>query len=110
MKGKIKMQKLILITCACLVSVLAVNAQQKDFLKLTGPYLGQKPPVNEPILFAPGIVSNARSHSSVAISPDGTELYWRGEKGKIWFTVLESGWWKEPDSEALSPGRTSTRL
>jgi len=31
--------------------------QQSDFPKLTGPYLGQKPPGMTPEVFAPGIVS-----------------------------------------------------
>jgi Tol biopolymer transport system component len=79
------------------VAAVSIHAQETEFPKLTGPYLGQKPPVNEPVLFAPGIVSNGRNHSSVAISPDGKELYWIGVKGKIWFTKLESGRWKKPE-------------
>ncbi len=80
-----------------LLAAIDISAQVKDFPKLTGPYLGQTPPVNEPVIFAPGIVSNGRNHSSVAISPDGKELYWSGVKGKIWFTKLESGRWKIPE-------------
>ena len=75
----------------------AISAQQKEFPDLTGPYLGQKPPENEPVLFAPGIVSNGRNHSSVAISPDGTELYWAGAENKIWLTKLRNGRWTEPE-------------
>ena len=37
------MKKLILISCL-LVAAITINAQQTDFPKLTGPYLGQKPP------------------------------------------------------------------
>jgi len=80
-----------------MVTAANIAAQQKDFPKLTGAYLGQKPPVNEPVLFAPGIVSHGRNHSSVAISPDGKELYWSGVKRKIWFTKLENGKWTEPE-------------
>jgi hypothetical protein len=90
-------KKLILIGCLLLVAAVSIHAQEKEFPELTGPHLGQKPPVNEPVLFAPGIVSNGRNHSSVAISPDGKELYWIGVKGKIWFTKLESGRWKKPE-------------
>lgn len=41
------------------------------------PYLGQTPPDTTPEVFAPGIISNAgfHLHSSVAISPDGNEIY-----------------------------------
>jgi len=37
------MKRLILSSCL-LVSAMSVNARQKDFPILTGPYLGQKPP------------------------------------------------------------------
>jgi len=39
-----------------LIFVMGIHAQNSDFQTLTGPYLGQTPPVNEPVLFAPGIV------------------------------------------------------
>ena len=91
------MKKPIFIISVLLVAAASAGAQQKDFPKLTGPYLGQTPPANDPVLFAPGIVSNGRNHSSVAISPDGEELYWSGEERKIWFTRLESGRWTEPE-------------
>jgi Tol biopolymer transport system component len=82
---------------ASLFVIMNIHAQQNEFPVLKGPYLGQKPPVNEPVLFAPGIVSNGRNHSSVAISPDGKELYWSGVKRKIWFTKLEGGRWTKPE-------------
>ena len=75
-----------------LLATFDISAQEKDFPKLTGPYLGQIPPVKEPVLFAPGIVSNGRNHSSVAISPDGSELYWSAEDRRIWFTRVEKGY------------------
>ena len=80
-----------------LLAAIDISAQEKDFPKLTGPYLGQTPPVNESVIFAPEIISNGRNHSSVAISPDGNELYWSGVKRKIWFTQLESGRWTKPE-------------
>jgi len=86
-----------LIVGLLLLAVVTINAQGVDFQELTGPYLGQKPPVNKPVLFAPGIVSNGRNHSSVAISPDGKEFYWSGLERKIWFTKLENGKWTRPE-------------
>ena len=81
-----------------------ICAQVEDFPKLTGPYLGQTPPLNKPVLFAPGIVStNAGNHSSVAISPDGKELYWC-MKAKIWCTKLENGIWTEPEMLSFCKG------
>lgn len=79
-----------------LAAAILMGAQKADFPKLTGPYLGQKPPVREPVLFAPGIVSNGTDHCSAAISPDGKEIYW--ELGlKIGFSKLENGFWTEPE-------------
>ncbi len=54
-----------------------VSAQHANFPKLTGPYLGQKPPGTTPEIFAPGIVSTieANIHSSVSFTPDGSQLF-----------------------------------
>ena len=63
---------------------------------LTGPYLGQTPPGDEPVLFAPGIVStDAGNHSSPAFSPDGKEIYWE-VSAKIWLATLENDEWSNP--------------
>jgi hypothetical protein len=68
------MKKPILISYMLLLSAI-VNAQQTDFPKLTGPYLGQKPPGMTPIIFAPGSVSTERTEFGNAFSPDGGEFY-----------------------------------
>ena len=101
------MNKLTSIIILLLLTAITIYAQQNDFQKLSGPYLGQTPPVNEPVLFAPGIVSTeAGNHSSVAISPDGKEIYWTMVKNirKIWFTKLENGRWTEPDILSFCKG------
>ncbi len=90
------MKKQTFIFYIILIFVIGVQAQNSDFPKLTGPYLGQTPPVNAPVKFAPGIVSNDRNHSSVTISSDGKEIYWCGLKRKIWFSKSESGRWTKP--------------
>jgi len=73
-----------------------IGAQENDFPILTGPYLGQIPPVDKPLLFARGIVTtDAGNHSSPAISPDGKEIYW-SMKGKIWSSRLENKLWAKP--------------
>jgi len=70
------MKKRILIACVLLVAAVTTNAQQKDFPRLAGPYLGQKPPGMTPEIFAPGIVSSEhQEHSSLAFSPDGNYLF-----------------------------------
>ena len=60
-----------------LVIATSIIAQQKDFSKLTGPYLGQKPPGKKLEIFAPGIISQAafELHSCITISHDGKEIY-----------------------------------
>jgi hypothetical protein len=78
---------------------------KEDFPVLKGPYLGQKPPGLRPEIFAPGIVSTEhKEHSTLAFSPDGTEIYW-----SIWpiprsanipqvikFMKMENGRWSKP--------------
>jgi len=67
-----------LLFCLIILSTSGfAQTKQSSFNELKGHYLGQIPPVNEPVLFAPGIVSSqAGNHSSIAISPDGKELCW----------------------------------
>jgi hypothetical protein len=49
----------------------------QQFTDLYGDYLGQTPPGDTPVVFAPGIVSTIyMEHSTVAISPDGNEIFW----------------------------------
>ena len=86
-----------IISLLLLFTATTICAQQTDFQKLTGPYLGQAPPKDEQVLFAPGIVStDPGNHSSVAISPDGKELIWSMSE-KLWFTRLENDRWTKPD-------------
>ena len=53
--------------------VSAVDAG--EFPSLTGPYLGQEPPGQEPELFAPGLVSTGAQELSICFSPAGDEVY-----------------------------------
>jgi len=84
--------------------IITVNAQQLDFPKLTGPYLGQKPPGMTPEIFAPGIVSsNDRVEMGCTWSPDLKEFYFaRSETSElssnwsIWCIREEDGCWTEP--------------
>ena len=59
-----------------------VSAQ--EFTGLTGDYLGQTPPGDSPVVFAPGIVSTIyMEHSAPTFSPDGNEVFWRVAKGFV---------------------------
>lgn len=44
-------------------------------LGLTGEYVGQTPPGNTPELFAPGLITTGTYTRDVAMTPDGSELY-----------------------------------
>lgn len=60
--------------------VSSIPAQEKtlDFPVLRGLYFGQKTPEDEPLLFAPGIISikGVMVHDTPVFSPDGKEIYW----------------------------------
>ena len=86
---------------------LAFAQQNKTELpRLTGSYLGQKPPGETPELFAPGIVSTGSfEHSSPVFTPDLKEIYWSTiieENGEttarpILFVKTIDGVWSEPE-------------
>jgi len=63
-------------TFVMLVPAINVFAQQKEFPKLTGPYLGQKPPGMKPEIFAPGIISTGAHELDICFSADGNEVFY----------------------------------
>lgn len=66
---------MILICLLQLLAVITTNAQKTGIPKLTGPYLGQKPPGMVPEVFAPQIITEAL-HSIAVFSPDGCEVFY----------------------------------
>ena len=101
-KGKIKMKKTALIICLLVLVATNLLSQQGEFPKLTGPYLGQKPPGMTPEIFAPGIVSKEGDQSEMNISPDLNEIiYWeripRNNSMSIVRIVSEKDQWKNPE-------------
>jgi len=93
------------ITLGCLVfSALADEP-------LTGPYLGQTPPGDEPVLFAPGIVSDGFNNRDVAMMPDGSELYYavniRGfDLSTIMAVYQVDGKWSKPEVPAFATDKS----
>ena len=67
---------------------------------LTGPYLGQEPPGDEPVLFAPGIVSTAGAFEyALTVTGDGREITF--SRGSDLFVCREeSGYWRAPEKPA----------
>jgi Tol biopolymer transport system component len=95
------MKETIFIISLLLLVVIKVNAQEKDFPKLSGPYLGQKPPGIVPEIFAPGIISTQNHEFSCCLSPDGKEFYFtrmnpEERQNYVMFTIVTDNIWTEP--------------
>jgi len=69
------------------------SPEPQKFPYLTGPYMGQAPPGNEPKHFAPGIVSPG--HCTITVSPDGKEIYW-ADGTRIMGSMIQDGRWTKP--------------
>lgn len=85
---------------ALMTAIASLSEQASDFPRLSGPYLGQKPPGLTPELFAPGIVCSGMMERDVAITADGSEIYFGvsfGNVATILWTRLRQGHWSEPE-------------
>ena len=89
-----------------LVLALSIGATQQEkspeFPKLTGSYLGQKPPGMKAEVFAPGIVSTGEHEFSCSFTPDAKEFYFTRmdtthKSTLIMATRLEDGRWTKPE-------------
>ena len=73
---------------------------------LAGDYLGMIPPGDTPELFAPGLVTTGMYTRDVAMTPDGSELYFGVLLGSITAIVGtrrgEDGVWSEPEVAPFS--------
>ena len=93
------MRKLILISSSLFFLIITVNAQQGNFPKFTGPYLGQKPPGMTPEIFAQGILSTGLYTRDIANSKSGDEIYFCVSDiavTAIFMTKLINDQWTEP--------------
>jgi hypothetical protein len=74
-------------------------------------YLGQVPPGDVPVLFAPGIVSiPGRNEATIAFSPDGTLCLFHIEaypNSYTLFTEYKNGKWTEPRKARFSETRST---
>jgi Tol biopolymer transport system component len=104
MKKKLKFMKqgfLILI-----LSLIVKFSFGQDFPALKGDYLGQTPPGDTAVMFAPGIISLPnRLEYKIAFSPDGNEIYFHfanGNYSKIYSTKRINNTWTEPEEAPFS--------
>jgi hypothetical protein len=70
-------------------------------------YLGQTPPGDSAVMFAPGIISKTNSHGTLVISPDGKEIFWNVAnfdtyEGKIYSVIYSNGKWSDPKIPSFS--------
>lgn len=100
----------ILIAAGILLAATNILAQEKEFPKLAGPYLGQKPPGMTPEIFAQGIVSTDGMQGKLFVTPDGSEILYMSIEfipgqgndpagRKISFISIKSknGLWAQPE-------------
>jgi hypothetical protein len=90
--------------CLLILALTILSAQQKQsYLKLSGPFLGENPPADDPKLFVPGLISDGMHNRDIAISPDGKEIYFCSAAGNynysaILVTRFIDGKWTIPES------------
>ncbi len=90
----------------CLALLLAIGV-----VRCGGPeaqYLGEEPPGETPVLFAPGVVNTEAIELNGVVSPDGREFFFTrliDGVGTMHHSVLENGAWSEPSPVLLYPGQ-----
>jgi len=104
-------------TCKAVLAVLLLfwtwmSADlKKDFPKLSGPYLGQKPPGMTPELFAPGIISTGLNEGVCTFTPGKDEMiysviYRKPHSNKVFVSLVTSrsvdGAWSFPEMLGFS--------
>jgi len=67
---------LLLVGLAAILFACGDPPAADNFPVLSGPYLGQTPPGDDPVLFAPGVIASGMPLRDVAITPDGKEFYY----------------------------------
>ena len=96
------MKKGVLISCLLVLTMTNLLSPQNEFPKLTGPYLGQKPPGMTPEIFAPGLVSKKGDQAKLNLSPDLKEIiYWERKPPDNLNTIVrivqDGEQWKAPE-------------
>ncbi len=94
------MKKRILISCLLLAAAIIIRAQQSDFPKLTGPYLGQKPPGVVPEVFGERLDTDEFETGGFAFNISGDEVFFFSEdkRGKYHLrnSYQENEIWSNP--------------
>jgi hypothetical protein len=94
------------VSASCSSSPQPPSQENAGSPQLTGDYLGQPLPGDTPEVFAPGIVTRGRYTRDVAMTPDGSELYFGVMLGGITAIMEihkgEDGVWTDPEVARFS--------
>jgi len=99
---------ILIVSAQALCTAYASGQTTTEFPRLTGPYLGQKPPGVTPEVFAPGIVTTELTeHGAPTFSPDLLEIYWSPQYmeiggGRIIFMKVADSQWLAPETAPFS--------
>lgn len=85
----------------CLIAAVVIAGgnlpESQHSSGINDPYLGQQPPGDTPVLFAPRIISTGKEHSAAMFTPDGNEVWFgRLYPPAIYYMKREAGKWTEP--------------
>ncbi len=128
MKKNIMLSGVVLILGTMLIScnqdkgsqLNTMSQNESKFSRLTGPWLGQKPPGKTPELFAPDLLSAGEAEWKITFSPDGMEFcynlsspspQWIVEptglfkKSFMMYSRMKNGFWAEPQEFPFNPDR-----
>lgn len=88
---------IVIAAAAVLCATAEANQGKQRSTGFSGPYLGQEPPGNTPVLFAPGFISTGKEHSAAMFSPDGQEV-WFGRilPAAVYYSRATRDGWTEP--------------
>ena len=83
-----------------LLVAMTTQAQENDFPKLIGPYLGQKPPGELPEVFARNIFPDGLGYGGFVFSNKGDEVFFfavdNREHYKVMYSSIQEGYWQPP--------------
>lgn len=104
------LKKIVITICLLVYVTVNLLAQQIDFSKLVGKYLGQPEPGLIPELFAPGLVSTGQGvHGNIVFTTDFSEAAWHPNylvngKAIIYIMKYMNGKWHAPTEFFLKEG------
>jgi hypothetical protein len=110
MKTLILFSALVLVLTACTPATPAVTVTPTATNQLTGAYIGQTPPAEDPLRFGSGFFCG-QFHSAPVFAPEGDEVWWAGSYGSatIYYSHIVDGIWAKPETVKFSENIDSYR-